>query len=374
MSAVAASGRRPVPAWRRRLGAVCVASALPVALLVGPAPAGALDGTIRADDPSALSVALSAAAVPAGSAEAVFVAPDDDPADLAGVGAALGAVPGPTSLLLSSPGGLDAEVAAELDRIRNDRTVAYVVQDAALASAVEARGVSVVLVTGDTPQAVAVALANQTYGADVGHGQRVVVTDGDLRVAGLANAYAVNLGIPVIPLQDGTFTTEAAVREVLVISETEVDISSSTPTLADPPAPVTRFDASEGLDALGQALGDALAAEPLDGFLEGRTGTSRIILDDDEVDPHPALLASVAAAAHALDGFDATVRFFPRGDRLISLPMGPTGQPGPVVSIGLTGAGETATPAPVPPLPVTGGGLAVGGALAAAGLVLRRRA
>lgn len=98
-----------------------------------------------------------------------------------------------------------------------------------------------------------------------------------------------------------------------------------------------------------------------------RAGLAIVQLDDDETDPHPALLAPVVAAAYALDGLDATVRVLPRGTT-------PTGADGlGVTTVGLTGTTPTPSPTPPPsPLPATGGGLVLGGLLALGGLLLRR--
>lgn len=352
---------RPRTASRRLLGSVLLVLGLVTMLAARPGSADAGSVNLRAADPSALSVLLSRTVV-AGKAEAILVAADNAPAKLAGVGSALGALPGQVPLLLTPAGRLSPAVAAEVDRIRTASTVAYVLDDAGVAAALAARGLTVNLVVPTDSMDLSAALAQQTYGVLGGTGQRLIVTAGDLRVAGIAGAFGANLGIPVL-MGSGAHRGEVFLREVLVIADPAV-----LPDEAVGPEPgprVTRiWDAD--LDALGVALGARLAAEPRDGDLAERAGRSIIVLDRDERDPHPALLAPVLAAAQALDGFDATVRVLetgavvPDADGLV------------VFSLGLGNALAGARPSSSP-LPATGGGLALGAGLALSGWVLRRR-
>ncbi|MFT5221778.1 MAG: hypothetical protein ACI867_000072 [Glaciecola sp.] len=344
----------------RRAGNVLIILGLLITILTRlPIGASALSGELRAATPSALSVLLSQSVID-DKAEAFVIAADDAPADLAGVGAALGALPGDVSLLLTSPGVLEQAVATEIDRISGPGTVAFVIADEKIAAAVEARGLTVVLIVGATPTDIAVNLATATFGAPAGTGQRLIVTAGDLRAAGIANAHGANLGIPVVPVQRA-YVGDVVLREILIVADPGVLKDDAVKD--QPGAPVLQRVVATDLDALGIRLGELLANEPKDGDLLERAGLAVIALDDDELDPHPALLAAVAGASFALDGLDATVRVLPRAQ-----------SPDAAVfaRLGLLGPEQSPTQTPGAPLPVTGGGLVLGALLVGAGAMVRR--
>lgn len=361
---------------------LAVAAVLAFGVLAVPAGAGVQ--RLEAATPTALAVAVSQAMVPDGAAEAVLLAPADDVVLAATATSFLGAMPRQSALLLSGTDTLDDTTLTELGRLTgragtHEGAVVHLAGPfaAGVATALEARGYTVIAHPLTDPTALAESLAVALYGAPGGTSQRVALTapDDALSLA-LAGVYGVQVGLTAVPVPAAGVDLDTFLRKVVLVADPAVVPDEVATSQQGAPASVRTWDADP---VARSGLVAALAkAEPGDGDVSPvPLAFSPVVIEAGE-DPYAAVIAATVTQRRALDGHLAPLLITSVAAEDATC-AGDEGHPdclvasadGDVTVLALTAAPEP-TPAPGP-LPSTGGGrvalavvvLALGGGLAA---------
>ena len=298
----------------RRPRAATLVAALTLALsaLVLVVPAQATTTVIRGHDASDLAVAVSDATVPAGSAETAVIVADDDPALLQAAASVLGGLPRPTPLLLTRPDHLDKATFDALERAtggpsRYEGVTVTLVGDVAdrVSQELEAHGYTVLPTPAADPASVAVALANATYGSPGGTSQRVVLADAsDPFAVAAADAYGVNVGVPVIPVDGDVPDLGVFLRQVIVVAPAEAIGDAAAAHTGTGSPTVTRIW-DDDHTALSAGLAHLLAAEQGEGNPTPAPHAVAPVVASGTTDPAAGALASMVAERAAWDGNDA---------------------------------------------------------------------